>query len=1502
MSTIAAPGGVNPTRPSSASKSAESVLNRALLAVASLKFTCVLFLLAMVIVFIGSLAQARRDVWQVVADYFRCYVAKVDIKDLFPPSMFGTYGETLAANLGSFRYIPFPGGWTIGWLMLANLLTAHVLRFRVRVSGNRLVAGLTLIVAGILMLSLIVYTGNTQTGVESGNTLLSEQQIWWVMLLCLALSGAAALAAAVVSSSISRLGRGLLAVIGAALTAVFIYYLVREFSDNSGRLSLSAMRILWQLLKASACSLVLLLGCNLLFEKRGGIALLHFGVALLMFSELQVGLVARENSLALVEGETLDFARDIRERELAIIHKPQTPPNPDEPEKTHSVVVVPEALLQTAAPSDDQSNIQQPGGPVEDSQKISLPELPFDLAVRRFYRNSELRPTNSSDSSVLADGLGSFAAVEPRNPVTGMDEEMDQSSVLVDLLDRESGAVIKSLLMSQSVSELTSSLAEKAEVNGTEYFFYLRFKRNYKPYSVKLLDVSRTNYVGSPTPRDFRSTIEITEGTQTRQFTLWMNNPLRYNGETFYQSNYAPLANGQEMSTLSVVHNTGWMLPYLACMIVSFGMFAQFGQTLLRFLGRFERQLNSHTPANSTDDFASPPQLRRPGFAPAITAAVTDAHVTPTPTPPFAIYLPILITCIFAIWIFRGTRVPTPDAVAAPANPQQQPNPTDTPAENTTPEQKSAPTTVAMNLYEAAKIPIAWNGRTQPLDSVARTMLLMSSHRSTFEAELEPWQISQPEVRNAILQRIPKVWPKADLQKLKSFEGSYPLWIAAIAEATSAKSTDVEATVRDLLVVKRAPAAHWLLDLITRPELAARHRVIKIENDLVLAALSLSKRPGLTYSVAEVRENFSQLKSYVEKGEEKRRLKKEYELTALERGSLTLFETISRIDGLEQMFQAQPTENLLNTTLTAWRILQRLQETRAAMAVPTGSEDAQKSWETFVLASTLRDLNNGLTQNNINSPQQLAEWVQNQLPLPMVQETVVSTWEILQNMTPNADPANATPPDVPTRAGEALTRVRDPYLLRVLALISQAQPGQSAAQVAAAITPDQAAQIATQRLSQDLFQVIDELQQKSADDPRIDQLRSRLAQVGSADEQKLFAAANQEILTIVWNDLHKRVGDVLPGGSANQNFNSAVGFVSDIFNSWRDVDVQKFNTSVAAYHAWLDKTTLPHVNANNVRLEAWFNYFDPFTKASYVYLSLLIFTFFSWLFPLAGTLRRSALWLLALGFVVHTVALWLRIEISGRPPVTNLYSSAIFIGWAVVIAAFCVELFIRNGIGCLVGGASGAAAIMISHYLARDEGDTLGVMQAVLDTAFWLATHVVCITIGYAATFVAGFLAVGYCGVTTVNNLRRWNALPPLAGKQHEQLGRMVYGVLCFAVFFSMVGTVLGGLWADDSWGRFWGWDPKENGAMLIVIWNALILHARWDKMVGDFGTSILAMLGNIVTAWSWFGVNELRAGLHTYGFTEGRLLALAAFVAIQLAIIALALAFARPPRHAATA
>jgi hypothetical protein len=113
-------------------------------------------------------------------------------------------------------------------------------------------------------------------------------------------------------------------------------------------------------------------------------------------------------------------------------------------------------------------------------------------------------------------------------------------------------------------------------------------------------------------------------------------------------------------------------------------------------------------------------------------------------------------------------------------------------------------------------------------------------------------------------------------------------------------------------------------------------------------------------------------------------------------------------------------------------------------------------------------------------------------------------------------------------------------------------------------------------------------------------------------------------------------------------------------------------------------------------------------------------------------------------------------------------------------------------------------------------------------------------------------------------------------------LTSMTYAIVCFATLFSFIGTVLGGIWADQSWGRFWGWDVKENGALMIVLWNAIILHARWGGIARERGIACLAIAGNIITAWSWFGVNMLGIGLHSYGFMGAAFVALVAFAASQ--------------------
>lgn len=351
--------------------------------------------------------------------------------------------------------------------------------------------------------------------------------------------------------------------------------------------------------------------------------------------------------------------------------------------------------------------------------------------------------------------------------------------------------------------------------------------------------------------------------------------------------------------------------------------------------------------------------------------------------------------------------------------------------------------------------------------------------------------------------------------------------------------------------------------------------------------------------------------------------------------------------------------------------------------------------------------------------------------------------------------------------------------------------------------------------------------------------------------------------------------------------NPAMLSMKTMLAAYADKDTEKFNKELAKYQGWLAENRPGDLDESKVDYEAIFNSFEPFYRALVLYVVAFVLVAVGWL-GWSGPLNRAAFWLIVLALAVHTFALVSRIYISGRPPVTNLYSSAVFIGWGGVVLGLVLEVVYRLGVGNVIASVAGFTTLLIANFLAgMTDGDTLGVLQAVLDTQFWLATHVVCETLGYTTTFIAGLLGLIYIlrGVLT----------PSLSAGVGKDLARMIYGTVCFAMFFSFIGTVLGGLWADDSWGRFWGWDPKENGALMIVLWNALVLHARWGGIVKDRGLAALAVGGNIITGWSWFGVNELGVGLHSYGFTDGVLLSLGVFIVIQLAVIALCVL----PKHA---
>ncbi len=253
-----------------------------------------------------------------------------------------------------------------------------------------------------------------------------------------------------------------------------------------------------------------------------------------------------------------------------------------------------------------------------------------------------------------------------------------------------------------------------------------------------------------------------------------------------------------------------------------------------------------------------------------------------------------------------------------------------------------------------------------------------------------------------------------------------------------------------------------------------------------------------------------------------------------------------------------------------------------------------------------------------------------------------------------------------------------------------------------------------------------------------------------------------------------------------------------------------------------------------------------------------------WLVPRSRLLWAASLGVtvLALGMLSYDVVL--RCLITERPPIKNLYDTFLFIAAVGVLLAVIAELMLPRRIALAAAPFLGALLVMFARmFEVADGSDTMDPLVAVLDSNFWLATHVTTINIGYAAGLVAALLA-------NVWILMRVLRISHPDDAPMKALIRMTYGVTCFGLTFAVVGTILGGVWANDSWGRFWGWDPKENGALMICLAQRALLHARFSGLVRDFGFVAWSAITGAVVVFSWFHVNLLGIGLHSYGFSSG--------------------------------
>ncbi len=325
-----------------------------------------------------------------------------------------------------------------------------------------------------------------------------------------------------------------------------------------------------------------------------------------------------------------------------------------------------------------------------------------------------------------------------------------------------------------------------------------------------------------------------------------------------------------------------------------------------------------------------------------------------------------------------------------------------------------------------------------------------------------------------------------------------------------------------------------------------------------------------------------------------------------------------------------------------------------------------------------------------------------------------------------------------------------------------------------------------------------------------------------------------------------------------------------------------FERELAALHGAVVERASARGEYAKIDLERAYYRAKPVTWSLVAFLLSFLLACALWLRPRSRWLHVGTSGLVALAIGLLVAAIVMRCLIRGRPPVSTLYETVLFVTAVGTLVALCVEWINRERIAISAAAFLGMVGLFVANgYETLDKQDTMPSLVAVLDTNFWLSTHVTAITIGYSAGMLAALLGSGY----VLAKLVRFRAADR---SFYSSLGRMVYGVLCFGVIFATVGTILGGIWANESWGRFWGWDPKENGALLIVLSQLIILHARMAGILREHGTCMAAAFLGTVVAFSWWGVNLLGVGLHSYGFTSGIHSALWTYYGVQWGIVAL--------------
>lgn len=330
-------------------------------------------------------------------------------------------------------------------------------------------------------------------------------------------------------------------------------------------------------------------------------------------------------------------------------------------------------------------------------------------------------------------------------------------------------------------------------------------------------------------------------------------------------------------------------------------------------------------------------------------------------------------------------------------------------------------------------------------------------------------------------------------------------------------------------------------------------------------------------------------------------------------------------------------------------------------------------------------------------------------------------------------------------------------------------------------------------------------------------------------------------------------------------------------------DSAAFQQSVLKFGQDLVQVGASQPTASKVGSELLFRKANLLGNAKVLFILIFMMVAISWLAPNApwsAKLFLAAKWLAWLPMLAILITICWRVYLSGWAPVTNLYETIPMITLVAAGLALFAEKMFKNRLALGLGAAMGGAGMFLAGaFEASEAADTIQTLEAVLRSGFWLWTHVMCEAIGYAGCVAGGAFSIVYI-------FARLFDLDRKKAQFFKMLTTCAYGILCFTLFFILVGTVLGGIWGNYSWGRFWGWDPKENGALIITLWCLAVLHMRLAGWIKEFGLHLMSVLGMNAVIFSWWHVNELSVGLHAYGKSEGRMKYIIAGYCVVLAIV----------------